>query len=273
MKRRQILTLLALITFLSACDSSSLVSPDADVDEGALEELALLALVEGEAQGAPLLSFDRLLRETLQIVKADPVSHAEGIQLLRRARYQAKLAAEAKAQGDDAAAKEHSARNRGLTLQAILLVQGDQIATEALEGVDQALARLDANLVGRELTERIQKTLDQAHALSGRGHEALAAGNLRGALNVSLVASDQIRSLSPRYQAGKALERATRAFRAAHEAVKADPTAVESEALQKAKGHLNKAKEAFEARKFREAIRHATESSKLSLGVLQGRAG
>jgi HEPN domain-containing protein len=271
MNRRHLLTLLVASALLSACDSSAPFGPEGDADEAALEELALLALADGEAEGVPLPSFDRLLRETLQVIKTDQSSHAEGMKLLRRARHQAKLAAEAHQAGDNEAARDHTNRSRGLTLSAILLVLGDQVADQALEGVDQALARLDAKLAGKELTERIRKTLDRAHALFERGDEALASGNLRRALNVALVAADQIRSLSPRYQANKAIERATRAFRAAHEAVKANPTEVESEALGKARGHLKEAREAFEARKFREAIRHASEAGKLSLGVLQGR--
>jgi hypothetical protein len=273
MNRRHLLTLLVASALLSACDSSAPFGPEGGADEAALEELALLALADGEAEGVPLPSFDRLLRETLQVIKTDQSSHAEGMKLLRRARHQAKLAAEAHQAGDNEAARDHTNRSRGLTLSAILLVLGDQVADQALEGVDQALARLDAKLAGKDLTERTQKTLDRARALSRRSHEALATDNLRGGLNGALVAADQIRSLSPRYQANKAIERATRAFRAAHEAVKADPTEAESEALGKARGHLKMAREAFEARKFREAVRHASEAGKLSLGVLQGRSG
>ena len=271
MNRPLLFTALAGVLLVTGCESSSPTSLPSLQEEGVLEELALRALSEGEARGVPLPSYHGLVRLTFQAVQEDPTTHAKGLDLLKRARHQAKLAAQARKAGDETAAKEHQHRSRGLTLSAILRVLGEGVVPKALEGVDQALARLHANLAGRELTERIRKTLDRARALSAHSHQALDAGNLPGALAAALSSADQIRSLSPRYQAREAMERSTRALRAAHEAVEADPTGEETEALKKARRHLKRAREAFEAGRFRETIRHAYQAGELSRGVLEGR--
>jgi HEPN domain-containing protein len=231
-----------------------------------------MALTASDAQGTPLPSFERLLRLTYQTVRADQASYQEGITFLRRARAQARKAKEAHEAGDSEAARTHAARSHALQLRAILSVLGTQVAVDAVAGVDGAMARLEAHLAGKTLTEGMTRRLNRARTVTAGAHEALAAGNHLRALNGALVAADLIRSFSPRYQARKAIERATRAFRAAYELVKNDATDQEKAALRQARTHLDAAKGAFGEKKFRLAKRYANASAKLSLEVLQGRS-
>jgi hypothetical protein len=273
MNHRRLFLLLFAAVLLSGCESSSPSAPEATTDETLLEELAVLALTENEAGGVPLPSLERLLRETLQAIQADKEANAEGVELLKRARHQGKLAAEALRAGDEEAARAHAARQRFLTLAAILQVLGEPVAAQAVMGVDQALAGIEARFEGREVTERVQKILDRANALAQQSHENLDSGDALPALHFALLAADHLRSLSPRYLAAKAITHATRVLRAAHEAVKADPTQEETTALNKARRYLGGAREAFEAGEYGPALRRALESGKISLEVLLGRSG
>ena len=273
MMRNGLIFALGTALVLTACDTSSPTELEATVDEAAFEELAVAALEANEQQGVPLPSRDRLLRETFQIIRADLEAHAEGIALLRRARAQARMAQEALDAGDEEAARIHNARSKALTLDAIISVLGTGVVNRALLGVDQGLARIDERVAGRTLPDRYQNLLDRARALSARGHEALDAGQYRNALGAALSAADLIRSLSIRYQAQKAIQRATWALRAAYDAVDADATQAEIDALRLARRYLGGAREAFEAKEFQKALRFARESGRISLEVLQARSG
>jgi hypothetical protein len=273
MKRNGLVFALGTALVLSACDTSSPTDSEVTVDGAAFEELAVAALQANENRGVPLPSLDRLLRETLQAVRAEPSAHAEGIAFLKRAHAQAKKAREALEAGDKEAARVHNARRGALTLEAIISVLGAGVVDQALAGVDQGLARIEKALAGRTLPDRYRKGLDWAHALSARGHVALDAGQYRHALGAALSAADVLRALSVPYQAQKAIHRATRALSAAYEAVKADPTQAETNALRRARRFLRAAKEAFDAKNFQKAFRLATESGKLSLEVLRARSG
>ncbi len=142
----------------------------------------------------------------------------------------------------------------------------------ALAGVDEALNRLEARFDGKTLPNRFQQALNRANDLAERGHEAREAGRLRAALGTSLAAADLVRALSPRYQAFTAIQRASRAFDAAWNAVRADVTEAEAKELREARRYLGAAKEAYAARSFREAVMFARESAAISLKVLEGRS-
>lgn len=273
MNRRHFLFLLLAAFLLPGCESSSPSAPESTTDEEMLEELAAIALSENEAGGVPLPSLERLLRETLQVIQADRATNVEGVELLRRARRQGRLAAEALQAGDEKAAREHAARQRFLTLSVILRTLGEAVAVQAVTGVDQALAGIEARFEGRDVTDRVQKILDRAEALAGRSHENLDSGDAVQALHFALLAADHIRSLSPRYLAAMAIRQATRVLRAAREAVMADPTQEETTALNKARRYLEGAREAFEAGEYGVALRRALASGEASLEVLLGRIG
>jgi hypothetical protein len=272
MLRKSLFLSLCGILLLSACDASSPTATQEADTEAALEQLAVEALDAVEKEGYPLPSLQRLLRETYQTIRSDREGNAEGLALLRRARNQAVKAQEAREAGDLEAARAHAARSQALTLDAILSVLGEEVVDHALAGVDQALARLEARFAGKTLPDRFQNALNRAKALSEKGHEAREGGRLRVALSASFAAADLVRAISPRYQAFKAIRRASRAFDAAWNAVKADVTEGEAEALREARKFLAAAKEAYVARSYREAVLFARESATISLRVLEGRS-
>jgi hypothetical protein len=71
----------------------------------------------------------------------------------------------------------------------------------------------------------------------------------------------------------KAIQRATRAFKAARDAVAGAPTEAEAQALRKARKLLGEAQESYREREFKKAVRQARASAGLSLDVLVGRSG
>ena len=272
MLRKSLFLSLCGILLLSACDASSPTATQEPDAEAVLEQLAVEALEAAEEEGYPLPSLQRLLRETYQTIRNDREAHAEGLALLRRARNQAVKAQEAREAGDLEAARAYATRSQALTLDAIISVLGEKVVDHALAGVDQALARLEARFAGKTLPNRFQNGLNRAEALSEKGHEAREAGRLRVALSASFAAADLVRAISPRYQAFMAIRRASRAFDAAWNAVKADVTEGEAEALREARKYLGAAKEAYTARSYREAVLFARESATISLKVLEGRS-
>ena len=166
-----------------------------------------------------------------------------------------------------------AARSHSAFLQAILAVLGDEVADTALQGVDLALARLEARIAGKTIPDRYRRALAQVHNLSERGHLALEAGNDPAGLNAALIAADLLRAIVPRYHAERAIQWATRAYSTAQDLVSGnEPTDQEKAALRQARGLLKEAKEAFRTREFRESVRLAKASASLSLGVLEGRS-
>jgi hypothetical protein len=272
MIRRFLVLPLALILLASACDGSGPAAGEDPLTDAVVEDLFAAALDAGGEGGLPLPSLERLLRETYRTVREDPGAHSEGIDFLRRARAQAALAQAALETGDEEAARAHTARSEALTLRAILLVLGEDVAAEALAGVDQALDRLQARFAGKNVPDRYMQALARVHELSTRGHEALEGGNPGAALRFALRAADGLRAIVPRYQAETAIRRADRAFRAAHDLVASDASDAERDALRKARALLANARDAFRARDFRLAILLARESAAFSLGVLEGRS-
>ncbi|MFH1763001.1 MAG: hypothetical protein ABIF09_02310 [Gemmatimonadota bacterium] len=229
---------------LAACSDSSPTANEGQLDEASFELVAEAALEANDQQGTPLPSLDNLLRRTYQAIGAQG-GHPKGQRLLKA----------------------------GQTLNAIVAVLGPGVADEALTGVNQALSRLDDRLAGKTLPDRIQETLDRAKALAERGHAGVAAERYAAALGAALASADLIRSLSPRFQAGKAIDRATRAYKAAREAVAVDPTEDEKTDLKKALRLVNGAKDAYEGKEFRKAGNLAGQSLAFSLEVLKGRSG
>jgi hypothetical protein len=229
---------------LAACSDSSPTANEPQLDEVAFELVAEAALELNDQQGTPLPSLNNLLRRTYQAIR-EQGGHPKGVRLLKA----------------------------GQTLNAIVAVLGPDVAAEALTGVDEALSRLDDRFAGKTLPNRIQRTLNQARTLAERGHGALAADRYSGALGAALASADLIRSLSPRFQARKAIDRATRAFEAARQAVGDSPTDDEKAALQKALRLRNGAIDAFKAKQYRNAWTYAQKSVALSLEVLKGWSG
>ncbi len=272
MSRSGVLLAACMLLALGACDGAP-TTPAETLSEDAAEQLAVGALDAAEQDGAPLPSLERLVHATVEVIRADPAPYAHAIRALRAAHEQAAKAREAHEAGDTEDARRHRARSRALTLRAVVAVLGPGVAGEALAGVDHALARLGERLADKTLPPRLHNALDRARGLAARGHEALAQGNPHRALGTALAAADVIRSLSPAYQARRALQGATRAFRAAREAVGSTATESEADALRTAHRHLTAGHDAFVAKDFRNAVRHAAASAELSLAVLHARSG
>ena len=229
---------------LAACGDSSPTANEPQLDEVAFELVAEAALDANDQQGTPLPSLENLLRRTYKAIREED-GHGQAVRFLKA----------------------------GKPLNAIIAVLGTEVVEEALTGVDQALSRLDQRFAGKTLPDRMQRTLNQAKTLAERGHAGVAAERYVGALSAALGSADLIRSLSPRYRARKAIERASLVYKAAREAVSVNPTEDEKAALKKARRLLNGAKDAFKAKEYRKAWARARESARLSQKVLEGRSG
>jgi hypothetical protein len=236
---------LVAVLALGACSDSSPAAGEPPLDEAALQLVAETALEVNHNTGTPLPSLHNLLRRTYQAIRNQEEGYVRARSLLRA----------------------------GQPLKAIVLMLGPEVAEEGLKGVDSALNRLDERLAGKTLPERMQKALARARTLAERGWGAWNAGNPTGALGAALASADLIRSLSPRYQARRAIERATQALRAARAAVAGDPTEAELTALKKARRYRNGAIKAFELKRWRKAWEYALKSASFSQEVLKGRSG
>lgn len=228
---------------LAACGDSSPTANESQLTEVAFELAAEATLEANDLQGTPLPSLDNLLRRTYQVIREQD-GHGQGVRLLKA----------------------------GHTLNGIIAVLGPEVADEALKRVDEALARLDNRFAGETLPDRIQRVLSQAKGQAERGHGALAVERYATALGAALASADLIRSLSPRFQARKAIDWATRAYKAAREAVAIDPTEDEKTALRKAARFRNGAIDAFKDTEYRKAWTLARKSMALSQEVLKGRS-
>ena len=206
--------------------------------------MAEAALEVNDQQGAPLPSLENLLRRTYQAIRTQD-GHGQGVRLLRA----------------------------GQPLNAIIAVLGPGVDLTLRCICLLALARLHEHLNGQTLPDRMLRILARAKAQAGRSHEALGAGRYAAALGAALASADLIRSLSPPFQARKAIERATRALNAAREAVGDGPDDAEKAALGKALRLRNGAIGAYEGKEFRKAWKLAGQSLALSLEVLRGRSG
>ncbi len=229
---------------LAACSDSAPTANVGQLDEASFELVAEAALEANDQLGTPLPSLHNLLRRTYKAIREQD-GHGKGVRLL----------------------------NAGHTLSGIIAVLGPGVANEALTGVGQALERLDERFAGQTLPNRMLRILAKAQAQAERGKGALEAERHAAALGAALASADLIRSLSPRFQARKAIDRATRAYKAAREVVGDAPTDDEKTALKKARRFRNGAIEAFKGSHYRKAWTLAQKSLALSQEVLKGRSG
>jgi hypothetical protein len=243
---RRILVFPTLCTLaLVGCGDSSPTSADELADEAAFELVAEASLEATNQNGPPLPSLDNLLRRTFRTIRSDPASHTEGIRLVKA----------------------------GKLLEAIVAVLGPEVARYSLAGVHHALVGL-ADRLPENIPDRMKKILREAHGLFRRGKTAWENGRPVAALGAALASADLIRTLSPRFQARMAIDRANRALKAAREAVAGtDLTTEEETALKKAHRFRNGAVKAFKAKKYRKAWNYARESIGFSRWVLQQRSG
>lgn len=263
--KRWLVAPLACALLLAAC-GESVTEPDAlrPMDEAAATVIAAAVV---DATDARLPYLPRLVHEALQAVH-DNDDNVEAATAFRRARHARRAAWAAHEAGDEEEFKRLKRVELRFTLEGVIAALGPSVVTDALAGVDAALARWQERVTDHNvLPPRFARALARVQALADKAHNA---DSQVASLYFSVTAADVILSLSPRHQALKAIQRAARLFGAARAAVGDAPTEDEVKALRRARRLLGVAEEAFEAKDWRLAKRAANASAELSQRVLDG---
>ena len=155
------------------------------------------------------------------------------------------------------------------TLGGVIAALGPGVVTDALAGVDAAIAHWQERTAGKDVPPRFARILERVRNLAER---ARTADSPVASLYFSVSATEAILSLSPRHVARRGIRKAALLFRAARAAVGDGPTDDEVAALRRAHNLMGTAEEAFAAEDWRLAIRAAKASAELSQKVLDGRA-
>ena len=268
MRRRvQYFFSMATLVALSGCGDTATepIEPTAALDEVAAQAVAADVVEETDAKLPHLPS---LVHEAFEIVRSDD-AQVEAATAFRRARRARIAAREAHEAGNEEEALRLLRRARRFTLEGVIAALGPGVATEAIAGVEAAIAHWDERVSDRDVPERFLRALEHART------QVAAARNADSpvaALSHALIAAAIIRALSPAHLARRALRHAAHAFRAATGAVGDAPTDDERATLAEARRLLARAEEAFQHHEWRAARRAALASAELSLGVLDGRS-
>lgn len=266
MKRIQSVLIAALA--VTACETST--APSLDI----LDEAAVAQFAEAvsESSDIRLPSLGALLRESRATIEAAG-GNEEAVAHFRRARRLANAAEDAREAGNIEEARGLARQSYRHTLAGVVTALGEDAVGTAVAGSTAGLARVQGHLEGRDVPERVMKAVARITQQVAAAEEKLAAGEPVAALHHALAAAEGIRHLSPRYVAGKWIQRATQVLRSARQAVGDAPTEEEVTALRRALRLLNVAKDEFEAHSWLRAVDAARRSATLSWGVLQGRSG
>lgn len=251
---------------LVAC-GDAVTAPEAvqTLDEATATAVAAAVV---EASDARLPHLPALVHDALDAIKAID-DNAEAVTAFRRARRARRAANAALGAGDEDEYKRLKRLELRFTLEGVIAALGPGVVTDALAGVDAAIARWQERTAGKDVPPRFERALAGVQELAER---ARTADSQVASLYFSVSATEVILSLSPRHQARRATGKATLLFRAARAAVGDGPTDDEVAALRRAHRLLTAAEEAFAAKDWRRAIRAANASADLSLKVLDGRA-
>jgi len=268
MKRHAFLILAIMATALTGCDTGT--APSIDV----LDEAAVAQFAEAvsESSDVQLPSLGALLRASRAAIEAQG-GNEEAVGHFRRARRLANAAEDAREAGDIEGARSLARQSYRHQLPGIVVALGGDAVSAAVAGSAAGLARIEGHLEGREVPERVTKAVERIATQVTTAEEKLAAGKPVASLHHALAAAEGIRHLSPRYVAGKWIQRATGVLRTARQAVGDAPTDEEATALRRALRLLNVAKDEFEARSWGRAVDAAKRSATLAWGVVQGRSG
>ena len=262
-------TALALcVLAVAACESTT--APTADVLDDAA--VAQFAEAVSEASDIRLPSLGALLHESRAAIEAVG-GNEEAVGHFRRARRLANAAEDAREAGNIEEARGLARQSYRHTLAGIVTALGDDAVAAAVVGSTAGLARVEGHLEGRDVPERVTKAVERIGTQVAAAEEKLAAGEPVASLYHALAAAEGIRHLSPRYVAGKWIQRATQVLRSARQAVGDAPTEDEVTALRRSLRLLNVAKDEFEAHSWLRAVDAARRSATLSWGVVQGRSG
>lgn len=260
--------LVALTIAFAGCEGSTAPTQDA-VDEALLAQFAEQV---SESSDIRLPSLGALLRASREALHATDVANTAAIRHFRAARRLAMAAEDSVEAGNEDAAKRLSRRSHRHSLEGILTALGNGVAAEAVAGSAAGLARIQARLDGRDISERLAAHVARIARAVATAEAKAAAGEHVAALHHALASAEALRHLSPRYVARKWIHHATRSLRAGIQAVGDAPTDEEAHALQRARRLLNVAKEELKAGHPRRAVEAATRSVRLSGGVVRGRS-
>lgn len=264
MRQRWLIPISGLL--LVAC-ADTVTAPDAlqSMDEATATAIAAAVV---EASDARLPYLPALVRKAREAIEASD-DNAEAVTAFRRARRARRAANAALVAGDQDEYHRLKRLELRFTLRGVIAALGPDVVTDALAGVDAAIARWEERTAGKDVPPRFARVLERVQNLAER---ARTADSAVASLYFSVSATEAILSLSPRHVARRAIRKATLLFRAARAAVGDGPTDDEVAALRRAHRLIGVAEEAFEAKEWRLAIRAANASADLSQKVLDGRA-
>lgn len=234
-----------------------------------LDEATAMAVVVAvvEASDARLPYLPALVRQAREAIESGD-DNAEAVTAFRRARRARRAATVALVAGNADEFKRLKRLELRFTLRGVIAALGPGVVTDALSGVDAAIARWEERTAGRDVPPRFERALERVKELA---ESARAADSQIASLFFSVRATEVILSLSPRHVARRAIGKAALLFRAARAAVGDAPTDDEVAVLRRAHDLIGEADEAFAAKEWRLAIRAARASAELSQGVLDGR--
>ena len=264
MRQRWVLPVAGLL--LVAC-GDAVTAPDAvrSMDEATATAVAAAVV---EASDARLPYLPALVRQAREAIEASD-GNAEAVTAFRRARRARHAAHEALVAGDQDEYKRLKRLELRFTLGGVIAALGTGVVSDALAGVDAAIARWQERTAGKDVPPRFARIFERVLNLAER---ARTADSAVASLYFSVSATEAILSLSPRHVARRALGKAALLVRAARAAVGDGPTDDEAAALRRAHHLIDVAEEGFEAKEWRLAIRAANASADLSQKVLDGRA-
>lgn len=269
MKRNTPLSFVLIATALAACDQSTSPLTVEVLDEAAVAQFAEAVAESNEVR---LPSLGALLRASREAIEAQG-GNEEAVGHFRRAHRLANAAEDAQEAGNREEANGLARQSYRHQIAGIVAALGSDAVDAAVAGSAAGLARVEGHLEGREVPERITKAVARIATQVTAAEDKFAAGELGAALHHALTAAEGIRHLSPRYVAGKSIQRATQLLRSARQAVGDAPTEDEATAVRRAGRLLNVAKDEFEAGNMGKAVEAANRSARLSWGVVDGRSG
>lgn len=266
LRRAHDLLPVATLLMLAACSDPG-TGPAAQrepLDETSAQALAASVV---EATDARLPHLPSLIRAAHEAIKAND-QNAEAVGAFRQARRARVAAHDARLAGNAGEAARLLRLSHRLTLEGVIAALGPEVVSEAIAGVEAAIARWDEHTAGRDVPERFARALERARELAA---SARATDSPVAALSHALTAAEIIRSLSPAHLARRALSHATQVFRTALEAVGDSATDEENANLRRARRLLMRAREAFDSHEWAAAVRAALASAEISRSIIDGR--
>jgi len=258
---KRAIRLLAAGLVLAACESSP-TNPGAEpdpTDEASLAAQTLSDLVQN--QWAQLPSLDDL-EEPARAQLNNPL-------LFDEADAMRSLALSAMTEGDMTLASSYALAADEAVVQATVAGSGSGLARSVVADVEAVFESLAAAIEGLRLSPETAATMNEIRGLLSEAQTHLAAGNDAAAVSDGLAAADRARDLSPKQHARLAIARAKAWFNRATRAAGPNPPDEIAEVLRHAGEHLEAAVRAFEAEKYRLAVRAARISAAHSRWVLR----